>query len=131
MNKQIVNDKTEEISPKQKLFGLPRPAGGALVGVLIYSLLYLWFFNLLTNKKVYLLFLMLTLPGSVILQITDNQVLQEILFIGTPSIPFAYLGTLIISERTTKRVIGIIILIIYFLFLFMLGSIILIFGLDV
>jgi hypothetical protein len=117
MNESSLTQENNISAPEAKLFGLSRPVIGALIGILLYLLLFL--LSLATKLEV--LGITLLLPGLLAAYFLDSQFFGEILLLGVPSIPFALFGSLIISKDRTKRVLGIVWSIIYFLLLIVVG----------
>jgi hypothetical protein len=110
MSAPSLNQENKELIPEPKVFGLPSPVRGALMGIILYSSLILLSFV----ASLEALGLTLLSPGLLAAYYLNSRYFGLVLLLGLPSIPFALFGFLIFSNDGTKRVIGIIWLIIYF-----------------
>ena len=116
MNESILNQESKKSTSEPKLFGMPRFLAGALIGILIYALLVL----LSVVGKLNLLATIILFPGFWV-TFFDNRIVDTVIFFVVPSIPFAVFGALIASKQETKRAIGFVASIIYFLLLVLVG----------
>ena len=117
MNDSSLQQESNEAAPEQKLLGLSRPLAGALIGILLYSLLVL----LSLIAKLEWFGLTILLPGIAASNSLDNRFFRVIILFGVPSVPFALFGSLILSKQEAKKTIGTLALIIYFLLLMTVG----------
>src|SRR5688572_22900949 len=129
MSESITNiESSTKATIKPKLMGLPRPIAGALIGIFIFLLITAIF--RLTN--LFTAFIILISPGiltgwiiipgtiawstSVITELINYSVL-----LGISSIPPGIFGSLIVSDEKKIRSEGMILLIIYLVFLLVIG----------
>gem|GEM_PF-6555129 len=83
-----------EITPKSKLFGLPRPLVGAIISILVFASVLFWAWMTETN----FLFLMLVPIGV----FGFNYVLTYVISV----IPIAIVGFLFASAKRSYKIIG-------------------------
>jgi hypothetical protein len=113
MNESLANQETNEPTPEPKLFGLPRPLAGGLIGILSSLLLGLLFWSVgSTAFAAALLY-----PGLLLLLIIESFIrvplLEALIIFGGSSIPPAIIGSLISSKKMTSRTFGVILLVAY------------------
>ena len=118
----------DNVAQPAKLFGLPRPLAGALIGILIFLLIAVIF--RLTN--LFTIFIILISPGILtgwmmipseitwITSLTTKLINYSVLF-GISSVPPGIFGSLIASNEKKIRSKGIILLLIYLIFLLVIG----------
>jgi hypothetical protein len=121
MNKTLANQGNNKFHHQAKLFGLPRPIAGALIGILLFILIFLvssgigdmvfartllgpgdWTYTKLES-------VMVRLPISAS---AYGFLAYAIIYVAS-SIPFAVLGSLILSKKKTTRTIGFVLFVIY------------------
>jgi len=131
MNKTSAKQESKEETPESKLFGLPRPLAGALIGFLLF----LFVSALAWNANVVILQAILLLGGQVFYFVirdlanmptnmtnVAHRVLYYFIVFGVSSIPYAILGSLIFSKKSTSKSNGIFLLVIYFLLSICIGT---------
>jgi hypothetical protein len=113
MNQTLETQKNIKISHQPKLFGLPSPVIGALIGVTLFTLVYL------VSNAAGLEFLptVLLAPGIIAYYNSDlaSDFLRYVVVFGISAIPFAILGSLFGSKSKGLIIIGISLFIIYFI----------------
>lgn len=117
MNENTIKQESREATPESKLFGLPRPWAGALLGILLYILLVLLFFI----AKLEAFGWAILLPGVLASDSLSNTFIRIIISFGISSLPFALCGFLVFSKQDIKKIIGTWALLIYFLLLMTVG----------
>ena len=131
MNEQkILSSPANYQKARLKLFGLPRPLAGTLIGVLIFLLILLPLkFLDYDSLLLYMLALDLELPGRMtilILGMTAGIDLPESFLnavsITISSIPAGIAGRLISSLKTSTRMVGIVFSLLYLCFILAFGS---------
>ena len=117
-----MNQKSHERTSNTKLFGLPRPLAGALIGILSFLLVRLLFWSVGLNPfAVGLLYpglwslstiesLIRVLPSS--MSVVSDP-LETLVIYGVSSTPLAISGSLIISKNVILRIYGVILLVIH------------------
>ena len=134
MNESSISQESNDSTSRAKLFGLLRPLVGVLIGILFFILGSL----LIRGTDSRWLEAVWHSPGYMaILTIVYTNVLfnisprsLNIIFYTVSSIPFAILGSLIVSKRKAIRTIGTILLLIYFAASLIAGIFVLIAGSD-
>ncbi|MEO7840471.1 MAG: hypothetical protein ABIU06_14075 [Anaerolineales bacterium] len=101
MNESSLNPKSNEPTSEPKLFGLPRPLAGALIGILLFLIVefLLWRANLGE------LAMGLNYPGLFIASLIGLPL--DFLIIGISSIPAAIMGSLFSSKDMTPKIFGV------------------------
>jgi hypothetical protein len=124
MKEASLDQESKVPNPESKLFGLPRPWVGALIGALVFTLILLIFW-----KKEPVLFSALLYLGNwavYLLGLSNNaqptpnaayDVLTYSIAYVVSCFPPAFLGPLIVSNKEEKRLNGILFLVIYLVFL--------------
>lgn len=137
MNEQnILASHADLEKAKSKLFGLPRPLAGALIGILIFLLILLPLKFLDYNSPfLFMLALDLELPGRMtilILGMTAGIDLPEsflkALSIAISAIPAGIAGRLIGSLKKSTRITGIVFSFLYLCFILTFGSLLTLLG---
>jgi hypothetical protein len=103
-----LNQEVKESTPESRLFGLPRPLAGILLGILLFLLIEF----LLWRIDLGILAMGLNYLGLFIVPLIHIHLLQvEVLIIyGISSIPFAIAGSLLSSKNVTQKISGTILL---------------------
>ena len=123
-------------SSDSKLFGMPRPLAGGLIGAGIYLLVFLPL-KFLDYNSLVLYFLALdletlgritTLILGLAAKIDMPQVFSEILSIAISTLPAGISGMLIASTRKATRRSGIVFALIYLLFILVFGTLMILAG---
>lgn len=113
MNETLETQRNIKFSHQPKLFGLPGSITGALIGVVLFVVVYLVSnaagFEILPTLLVAPGFLVYFTVGS----ISAIQPLDDAIFFGISSIPFAVLGCLFGPKNKGLIVIGIALFIMY------------------
>jgi len=128
MNKEFASQESNVLTSKPKLFGLPRPWVGAIIGIILFLLVEVifWITKLMTA------FLILLSPGILagwiiipptIAWSTSNasRALSYSVLAVISAIPPAILGSRIVSREKETRLFGIALSIIYFILLLVIG----------
>jgi len=116
--------------PEPKLFGLPRPLAGAVIGALLFLVILLPLKYLDYNSvSLYFLALNLELPGRITIlilgmtaRIDMPRSVANLLSITISTIPAGVLGTLIASSRKPARTRGIIFAVLYLVIILACGT---------
>ena len=124
MNETSTMQESKVEAAESKLFGLPRPWAGALFGIVLFTLIYL-----LSNAAGFIILpTALLAPGiwaNLIFESAMDRLpisasaydfLSYALAYGAASIPPAILGSLFVSKKKGRRIIGIGLFILYFIF---------------
>jgi hypothetical protein len=85
---------SKEITPKSKLFGLPRPLVGAIIGMLVFALVLFWAWMTETTF-LFLMFVPIGIFGI-------NYVVTYV----TSVIPLAIVGFLFASAKRSYKILG-------------------------
>lgn len=117
-------------SPEPKSFGLPRPLAGALIGVLIFLMILLPLkFLDYSSILLYKLALNLELFGrlSILMLGTASKIdlpagAVDLVSIAVSAIPAGIAGWQIGSHNRSRRIMGIVFLVSYLLFIFAFGA---------
>ena len=127
MNESLTNVESDKTTNELKLFGLPRPIAGALIGIFLFLIIegIFWSTKLLTALLILLspgiLTVWIMLPtigwGT---SITTKIIGFSVLF-GISAIPPGILGSLIVSKENATRSKGILLSIIYLIVLLVIG----------
>ena len=131
MNESSINQESNETTSSKKLFWLSRPLLGALIGILSFLLIEVifWSTNLFTG------FIILISPGILTawtiipssMQWSTSiglRILSYSIIFGISAIPPAVLGSFIISKEKEPRSAGIVLSIIYIIFLLTIGNLV-------
>ena len=126
MNESLVNEEINKATNTQKLFGLPRPIAGMLIGILTFL-----FIETIFRVLFFYLFILLLSPGFIIqwtmfpaLGWSDSisvMITYFVVIFGISSIFPGILGWLMVSHKKETRVTGVILAIIYFIVLLVIG----------
>jgi hypothetical protein len=107
MNEHLINQENIESRPESKLFGLPRPWVGVLIGVISFLIIEfsLW------RADLGEIAMALNYPGLLVNSLIDIPL--DFLIVGISSIPLAIIGMLFASKNMTQKLLGSVLLIVY------------------
>jgi hypothetical protein len=128
MNKEFTSQESNVVTPRPKLFGLPRPWVGAIIGIILFLLVEFIFWT----TKLMTAFLILLSPGILTRWIiipptiawstsNSSRALAYTILAVISAIPPAIFGSLIVSSEKETRSFGITLSIIYFILLLVIG----------
>jgi hypothetical protein len=131
MNKELVSQESRETSPRSNLIRLARSWAGALIGILVFTIILL-LLKVLSKSPAYLTLLF---PGIMAIDALGlssypNNVLTNSIAYLVSCLPSAILGSLMISKKKLNRNIGLGLLIIYLSFSLCYGSFLVLFMND-
>jgi hypothetical protein len=107
MNEPLIHQENVESRSEAKLFGLPRPWVGALIGILLFLIIE---FSLWRADRGEIA-MALNYPGLLVNSLVDIPL--DFLLVGISSIPPAIIGMLFASKSMAQKLIGGIFLIAY------------------
>src|SRR5690349_2207597 len=104
MNETLINHESNEPTPEPKLPGRFRLLGGALVGVLIFTIILL-LLRALSESPAYLALLFPGIVAIDMLQLSNNTntALADLIAFIVSCLPSAILGSLVSSKKKTNR----------------------------
>jgi hypothetical protein len=122
MNETLINQESNRSTSAAKLFGLPRPIAGAIIGIFLFMLIYFACYaadleiisTALNAPGIFAYFIFGSLIDNLSISASTSDFLTEVIFIGISSIPFAIFGSMFVSKNRVIVFIGFSLLIIYF-----------------
>jgi hypothetical protein len=124
MNETLANQENNKFPHNPKLFGLPRPIAGALIGIVLFILIYL-----ISNAAGFIILSAALLAPGIWANLMFESAMDRLPISASAYdflsyamayiaafIPPAILGSLFVSKKKEMRIIGIGLFIMYFLF---------------